>query len=95
MQQWMCKIKLGKLISDYAAIYLTAGVESALVSIVQESVRVLTGTSSSFKSSTCLDAAFLEKVVAGSGELWGLMQPYAHLSSARFVDRQLRSTFNT
>ena len=73
VHQWMCTVRIGKFIQEYAAVYLTAGLENILEEVL----------------ALCLDSgpevntALLETVVAASPELWGIFQPYAHLSSCR------------
>ena len=73
VQQWMCTVKIGKFIQEYAAVYLTAALENILEEVLSQ----------------CLLAAnevtttVLEHTISNSPELWGIFQPYAHLSSCR------------
>lgn len=63
---------------NLAAIYLTATMECIIEEVVAKCLESFRGTSSSM-----LTASVLEQVVASNGDLWGLFQPYAHLSSSR------------
>ena len=76
MHQWMCLVKVGKYIQNQAAIYLTAGMESILE-------KVLSCCMEMAGRDTFLSAPLLEQAVAANGDLWGMFQPYAHLSSSR------------
>ena len=82
MHQWMCLVKVGKFIHEYAAIYLTAGMESILEEVVGHCLAV------AGRDST-LTASLLEQVVSTNGEIWGIFQPYAHLSSSRVASGTL------
>lgn len=104
MHEWMCLVKIGTYVTEYAAIYLTSTIEAVLEEIVElcrEKVgvgankspldaKVPTGASSTnlknklnHSDSPLLNADLLEKVVASSGEVWAIFQPYAHLNSSR------------
>ena len=73
VQQWMCTVKIGKYVQEYAAVYLTAALETILEEVLaqclQHNKEVTIGS--------------LEQTMASSSELWGVFQPYAHLSSCR------------
>jgi opacity protein-like surface antigen len=83
MHQWMCLVKVGKFISEYAAIFLTAGIEAVLEEVVEQCLKPAAAAPSDSSREAILEAAALEQVVASSAELWAIFQPYAHLSSAR------------
>lgn len=73
VHQWMGTVRIGKFIQEYAAVYLTAGLENILEEVV----------SLCLASAPEVTTAVLEQVVASSPQLWGIFQPYAHLSSCR------------
>lgn len=73
--RWMSDVRLGRMIHEYAAIYLTAGIENLLEEILLQCVPT--------ESHTTLTATMLEHAIANSGDLWGLLQPYAHLNAGR------------
>ncbi|XP_044011583.1 ankyrin repeat and BTB/POZ domain-containing protein 2 isoform X1 [Aphidius gifuensis] len=79
--RWMCDVKLGKMIHEYAAIYLTAGMENLLEEILLQCLPTDTNTT--------LTATMLEHSIANSGDLWGLLQPYAHLNAGRIASGAL------
>ena len=94
----MCLVKLGTYITEYAAIYLTSGIEAVLEEVLvlcREKIAYVrknspTGPASNRLSyseqsiSSSLNADLLEKVVAISCEVWAMFQPYAHLNSSRY-----------
>lgn len=73
--RWMTDVKLGRMVHEYAAIYLTAGIENLLEEILLQCVPT--------EPHTTLTATMLEHAIANSGDLWGLLQPYAHLNAGR------------
>ncbi|OAD61421.1 Ankyrin repeat and BTB/POZ domain-containing protein 2 [Eufriesea mexicana] len=73
--RWMSDVRLGRMIHEYAAIYLTAGIENLLEEILLQCIPT--------DSHTTLTATMLEHAIANSGDLWGLLQPYAHLNAGR------------
>ncbi|XP_018044055.1 PREDICTED: ankyrin repeat and BTB/POZ domain-containing protein BTBD11 isoform X2 [Atta colombica] len=73
--RWMSDVRLGRMIHEYAAIYLTAGIENLLEEILLQCVPT--------EPHTTLTATMLEHAIANSGDLWGLLQPYAHLNAGR------------
>lgn len=73
--RWMSDVRLGRMIHEYAAIYLTAGIENLLEEILLQCVPT--------EPHTILTASMLEHAIANSGDLWGLLQPYAHLNAGR------------
>lgn len=79
--RWMSDVKLGKMIHEYAAIYLTAGIENLLEEILLQCLPI--------ETSTTLTATMLEHAIANSGDLWGLLQPYAHLNAGRIASGAL------
>lgn len=88
--RWMADAKLGRFVHEYAAVYLCAGVENLLEEILLRCLTVdgqqqptAAGTSPS------LSAAALEQAIAGCGDLWGLLQPYAHLNAGRVASGAL------
>ena len=104
MHEWMCLVKIGTYVTEYAAIYLTSTIEAVLEEIVvlcKENMekcanksplcaRASTAASSkntknklNYSESPLFNADLLEKVVATSGEVWAIFQPYAHLNSSR------------
>ncbi|XP_076749246.1 ankyrin repeat and BTB/POZ domain-containing protein 2 isoform X1 [Xylocopa sonorina] len=73
--RWMSDVRLGRMIHEYAAIYLTAGIENLLEEILLQCIPT--------DPHTTLTATMLEHAIANSGDLWGLLQPYAHLNAGR------------
>ena len=73
VQQWMCTVKIGKFIQEYSAVYLTAGLENILEEVLAQCL----------VSASEVTTAVLEHVISNSPELWGIFQPYAHLTSCR------------
>ncbi|XP_063980127.1 ankyrin repeat and BTB/POZ domain-containing protein 3 isoform X1 [Diachasmimorpha longicaudata] len=79
--RWMSDVKLGRMIHEYAAIYLAAGVENLLEEILLQCLPT--------EPHTTLTATMLEHAIANSGDLWGLLQPYAHLNAGRIASGAL------
>ncbi|XP_016959533.1 ankyrin repeat and BTB/POZ domain-containing protein 2 isoform X1 [Drosophila biarmipes] len=73
--RWMTDARLGKFIHEYAAVYLCAGIENLLEEITLQS-----------NGST---AAALDQSIASSGDVWGLLQPFAHLNAGRVASGAL------
>ena len=73
VQQWMCTVKIGKFIQEYSAVYLTAGLENILEEVMSQCLVAANEVST----------AVLELVISSNPELWGIFQPYAHLTSCR------------
>lgn len=73
--RWMCDARLGRFLHEYAAVYLTAGMENLLEEILLLSLPA--------DATIHLTATALESAIANSGDLWGLLQPYAHLNAGR------------
>lgn len=59
----------------YAAVYLTAGMENLLEEMVLQCLPP--------EDDHMLTASVLEHAIANNGDLWGLLQPYAHLNAGR------------
>ena len=78
MHRWMCLVKVGRFIHEFAAIYLTAAIETVLEELITKCLEI-GGRGGEFK----LSATLLEQVVGMSSDFWGLFQPYSHLSSCR------------
>ncbi|GAB0098672.1 ankyrin repeat and BTB/POZ domain-containing protein 2 [Sergentomyia squamirostris] len=79
--RWMADARLGRFVHEYAAVYLTAGMENLLEEILIQSLPSDT--------SMPLTATGLEHAIAGSGDLWGLLQPYSHLNAGRIASGAL------
>lgn len=75
--RWMCDVKLGRMVHEYGAVYLTAGIENLLEEILLQCLPT--------ESHTILTATMLEHAIANNGDLWGLLQPYAHLNAGRLA----------
>uniref|UniRef100_A0A6P4G074 Ankyrin repeat and BTB/POZ domain-containing protein 2 isoform X2 n=1 Tax=Drosophila rhopaloa TaxID=1041015 RepID=A0A6P4G074_DRORH len=73
--RWMTDARLGKFIHEYAAVYLCAGIENLLEEIALQC-----------NGST---AAALDQSIASSGDVWGLLQPFAHLNAGRVASGAL------
>ncbi|XP_018326720.1 ankyrin repeat and BTB/POZ domain-containing protein 2 [Agrilus planipennis] len=79
--RWMMDVKLGRFIHEYAAVYLCAGIENLLEEILLQCLPS--------DSKTTLTATLLEHAIANNGDLWGLLQPYAHLNAGRIASGAL------
>lgn len=79
--RWMADARLGRFVHEYAAVYLTAGLENLLEEIILQCMPS--------DSSQPLTATGLEHAIAASGDLWGLLQPYAHLNAGRIASGAL------
>ncbi|KAH8270613.1 hypothetical protein KR018_012296 [Drosophila ironensis] len=73
--RWMTDARLGKFIHEYAAVYLCAGIENLLEEIALQC-----------NGST---AAALDQSISNSGDVWGLLQPFAHLNAGRVASGAL------
>lgn len=80
-QRWMSDVRLGKFIHEYAAVYLTAGLENLLEEILLQCLPN--------ETDTILTATMFEHAIANNGDLWGLLQPYAHLNAGRIASGAL------
>lgn len=67
---WFCLFR-------YAAVYLTAGLENLLEEILLQCLPN--------ETDTILTATMFEHAIANNGDLWGLLQPYAHLNAGRIA----------
>lgn len=79
--RWMSDARLGRFVHEYAAVYLCAGLENLLEEILLQCL--------AHDSTIPLTATDLEHAIAGSGDLWGLLQPYAHLNAGRIASGAL------
>lgn len=61
----------------YAAVYLTAGLENLLEEIILQCLPN--------EADAVLTATMFEHAIANNGDLWGLLQPYAHLNAGRIA----------
>ncbi|KAJ9586833.1 hypothetical protein L9F63_019575, partial [Diploptera punctata] len=80
-QRWMADVRLGKFVHEYAAVYLTAGLENLLEEIILQCLPS--------EADTVLTATMFEHAIANNGDLWGLLQPYAHLNAGRIASGAL------
>lgn len=64
----------------YAAVYLCAGLEN----LIEESLLLCLPP----QGAPPLTPVGLEQAVASRSELWGLLQPYAHLNAGRIANGQ-------
>lgn len=79
--RWMADARLGRFVHEYAAVYLTAGLENLLEEIILQCLPT--------DALQPLTATGLEHSIAASGDLWGLLQPYAHLNAGRIASGAL------
>ncbi|XP_058457943.1 uncharacterized protein LOC131434802 isoform X1 [Malaya genurostris] len=79
--RWMADARLGRFVHEYAAVYLCAGLENLLEEIFLQCLPS--------DPTATLTASGLEHAIAGSGDLWGLLQPYAHLNAGRVASGAL------
>ncbi|MGH0141186.1 UNVERIFIED_CONTAM: hypothetical protein FKN15_010714 [Acipenser sinensis] len=73
--RWLVDSKVAPRIHEHAAIYLAAALESLLEEVC--------GRLLSAQSGGSLDEKALEHVLNNDAELWGLFQPYQHLSCGK------------
>ncbi|GBO21002.1 Ankyrin repeat and BTB/POZ domain-containing protein 2 [Araneus ventricosus] len=73
--RWMCDVRIGSFVHQYAAIYLTAAIENLLEEIVLQCMPL--------DGSTMFTATMLETAISNSSDLWGLFQPFSHLNAGR------------
>ncbi|CAH0561413.1 unnamed protein product [Brassicogethes aeneus] len=79
--RWMTDVNLSRFVHEYAAIYLCAGLENLLEEILLQCLPS--------DSDVNLTATLLEHAIANNGDLWGLLQPYAHLNAGRIASGAL------
>ncbi|KAB0803695.1 hypothetical protein PPYR_00665 [Photinus pyralis] len=79
--RWMVDVKFARFIHEYAAVYLCAGVENLLEEILLQCLPS--------DSDITITATLLEHAIANNGDLWGLLQPYAHLNAGRIASGAL------
>ncbi|KAK9885615.1 hypothetical protein WA026_012379 [Henosepilachna vigintioctopunctata] len=79
--RWMTDLKIARFIHEYAAVYLCAGMENLLEEIL---LQCLPGD-----ADASLTATLLEHAIASNGDMWGLLQPYAHLNAGRIASGAL------
>lgn len=72
--------------SRYAAVYLCAGMENLLEEILLQCLPS--------EADASLTATILEHAIANNGDMWGLLQPYAHLNAGRIASGNLTTTFS-
>ncbi|CAH1160285.1 unnamed protein product [Phaedon cochleariae] len=82
--RWMIDVNLAKFVHEYAAVYLCAGFENLLEEILLQCLPN--------DSEVKLTASSLEHAIANNGDLWGLLQPYAHLNAGRIASGVLSSS---
>ncbi|BET01837.1 BTB/POZ domain [Nesidiocoris tenuis] len=73
--RWMVDVRIGKFVHEYAAVYLAAGLENLLEEIILQCLPS--------KPDSILTASMFEHAIANNSDLWGLLQPYAHLNTGR------------
>ncbi|XP_061396263.1 ankyrin repeat and BTB/POZ domain-containing protein 2 [Musca vetustissima] len=79
--RWMTDSRLGKFIHEYAAVYLCAGMENLLEEILLQCFPA--------DSNQQLTSAALEHAISLSADMWGLLQPFAHLNAGRIASGAL------
>lgn len=79
--RWMSDARLGRFVHEYSAVYLCAGLENLLEEILLQCMPS--------DQNLSLTATGLEHSIASSGDLWGLLQPYAHLNAGRIASGAL------
>jgi ankyrin repeat/BTB/POZ domain-containing protein 2 len=80
--RWMIDVRLGRFVHEFAAIHLTASMENLIEEILGQSLNNIS-INSNEGTNPILTAALLDKAISNNGDLWGLLQPYAHLNSGR------------
>jgi ankyrin repeat/BTB/POZ domain-containing protein 2 len=81
--RWMVDVRLGRFVHDIAAIHLTAALENLVEEVIGQALSWITMNSESNNGNPILTAALLEQAISNNGDLWGLLQPYAHLNAGR------------
>lgn len=96
-QRWMVEVRLGRFIQEFAAIYLTAIIETLIEVVLCQALNFVANNygenvgaagaavqqAMNNNGQPVLMAASLEQSIASNGDLWGLLQPYAHLNAGR------------
>ena len=75
--RWMSDVNLGYFVQDFAAIYLTAAIEN----LIEELILLCLSFPDSPESRSIVTVSLLDAVIAASPDLYGLLQPSAHLNS--------------
>src|ERR1700678_1069501 len=75
-QRWMCEVRLGRYVHEFAAVHLTAGIENLIEELIGQALSFITTNGSNGEGNLhpVLTAALLEKAIANNGDLWGLLQ---------------------
>jgi ankyrin repeat/BTB/POZ domain-containing protein 2 len=80
--RWMIDVRLGRFVHEFAAIHLAASMENLIEEILGQALKNITMNSEG-STTPILTAALLEQGISTNGDLWGLLQPYAHLNAGR------------
>ena len=98
-QRWMVEVRLGRFVHEFAAIHFTAGIENLIEEIFAQAIAFIS-TSDTMEnqfnnnlnvqnagnySQRILTSALLEQAIAFNADLWGLLQPFAHLNAGRMA----------
>lgn len=83
--RWMSDARLGRFVHEYSAVYLCAGLENLLEEIILQCI----SSGATEVPNQSLTATRLEHAIAGNADLWGLLQPYAHLNAGRIASGAL------
>ena len=76
--RWMCDVRMGQFVDEYAAIYLLSAMENLFEEVVVQCLSMpIDG------NDYILSAALLDTCIANNSDFWGLLQPFAHLNSGR------------
>lgn len=80
--RWMCDVKMGNFVDEYAAIYLTSAIENLLEEIILQCLSMQI-------NEFVLTANLLDTCIANNSDFWGLLQPFAHLNAGRTANGML------
>ena len=77
-QRWMCDMRMGQFVDEYAAIYLLSAMENLFEEIIVECLSMQIESTDYILSANLLDTC-----IANNSDFWGLLQPFAHLNAGR------------
>jgi ankyrin repeat/BTB/POZ domain-containing protein 2 len=106
----MVEVRLGRFVHEFAAIHFTAGIENLIEEIFAQAIGFISSSDTMEKefnknlnlnvahmnnnNERILTAALLEQAISFNADLWGLLQPFAHLNAGRMASGKLALFLN-
>uniref|UniRef100_A0A8C6KI39 Ankyrin repeat and BTB domain containing 2 n=1 Tax=Nothobranchius furzeri TaxID=105023 RepID=A0A8C6KI39_NOTFU len=89
--RWMVETRVSVRVHEYAAVCLTACMESLAEEVVGRALRLEEEVRARSDRSTCCPVGpeLLDRTVSSDAELWGVLQPYEHLICGRNANGEL------